>query len=273
MLRLLLIFSLLLGLSSITSSTILAGEFDHSNWNNLLQAHVKPVDGGKTTEVDYRGLQAERPALEAYLQTLSSLDEPVFNLWDTSEQLAFLINAYNAWTVELILTRYPDLESIKDLGSFFQSPWKKKFIQLLGKTQSLDDIEHGLIRESGRYNDPRIHFAVNCASVGCPALRAEAYRSDNLEQQLQEAETLFLSDSSRNRVKNGVFEVSSIFKWYGDDFRKGWLGVESLEQYLVSHAEKMGQIGHSGDEIKKGTVKIEYLEYDWKLNDYSQSRY
>ncbi len=272
MLRLLLILSLLVGFSSTTPSTALAGDFDHASWNLLLQAHVKPVGGGEATEVDYRGLQVERPILQAYLQTLTSVDEQVFNLWDTSVQLAFLINAYNAWTVELILTRYPDLESIKDLGSFLQSPWKKKFIPLLGKTRSLDDIEHGLIRESGRYNDPRIHFAVNCASVGCPALRAEAYRSDNLEQQLQEAETLFLSDRSRNRVMNGVFEVSSIFKWYGDDFRKGWLGVESLEQYLVSHAEKMGLIVHTGDEVKKGTLKIKYLKYDWNLNDFLQSR-
>jgi hypothetical protein len=268
MIRLLLIFSLLLGFAS----TAYAGEFDHASWNNLLQAHVKTVDGGKATEVDYRGLQVERPMLQAYLKALSSVDEKVFNVWDTSDQLAFLINAYNAWTVELILTRYPDLESIKDLGSFLQSPWKKKFIPLLGKTRSLDDIEHGLIRESGRYNDPRIHFAVNCASVGCPALRAEAYRGDIIEQQLQEAETSFLSDRSRNRVSNGVFEISSIFKWYGDDFRKGWLGVDSLEQYLLSHSEKMGATINNGDKIGKSKLKMRFLKYDWKLNDFLQSR-
>ena len=91
-----------------------------------------------------------------------------------------MINAYNAWTVEFILTKYPDLDSIKDLGSFFNSPWDKEFIPLLGKTVSLNDIEHGLIRGSDRYNDPRIHFAVNCASIGCPALREEAYTGDKL---------------------------------------------------------------------------------------------
>ncbi len=268
MLRLLLIFSLLLGFSS----TAFAVGFDHGNWNNLLLAHVKPVGGGEATEVDYRGLQAERPSLQAYLKSLSSVDEQVFNVWEKSDQLAFLINAYNAWTVELILTRYPDLESIKELGSFLKSPWKKKFIPLLGKRRSLDDIEHNLIRGSGRYNDPRIHFAVNCASVGCPALRAEAYRGDIIEQQLQEAETSFLSDRSRNRVSNGVFEVSSIFKWYGDDFRKGWLGVDSLEQYLLSHSEKMGATINNGDKIGKSKLKMRFLKYDWKLNDFSQSR-
>lgn len=267
MLRVLLIFIVLLGFSSPAFATT----FDHSSWNNLLQSHVISVDNGNSTEVDYRALQVERPILRAYLKTLTSVDEQVFNTWTKPDQLAFLINAYNAWTVELILTRYPDLESIKDLGSFLQSPWKKKFIPLLGKTRSLDDIEHGLIRESGNYNDPRIHFAVNCASVGCPALRSEAYRGDIIEQQLQDAETSFLSDSSRNRVVDTVFEVSLIFKWYGEDFRKGWLGVESLEQYLLSHSNKMGFTMSTSDETGKNKLKMRYLKYDWKLNDVSHS--
>jgi len=265
MLRLLLICSVVLGFSSPAFAVV----FDHSSWNNLLQSHVISVDDGNSTEVDYRALQAERPLLQAYLKSLSSVDEQVFNSWVKPDQLAFLINAYNAWTVELILTRYPDLESIKDLGSFLQSPWKKKFIPLLGKTRSLDDIEHGLIREPGNYNDPRIHFAVNCASVGCPALRSDAYRGDVLEQQLQDAETSFLSDRSRNRVVGTVFEISSIFKWYGDDFRKGWLGVESLEQYLLSHSKKMGSEMNTSEETRKSKLKVRYLKYDWKLNDLS----
>lgn len=267
MLRLLLIYSLLLGFSS----SAFAAMFDHSSWNNLLESHVISVDDGNSTEVDYLALQTERPLLQAYLKTLSLVSEQVFNSWAKPDQLAFLINAYNAWTVELILTRYPDLESIKDLGSFLQSPWKKKFIPLLGKTRSLDDIEHGLIRESGNYNDPRIHFAVNCASIGCPALRSEAYRGDILEHQLQEAETSFLSDGSRNRVVGSVFEVSSIFKWYGDDFRKGWLGVESLEEYLLSHSQKMGSEMNMSGKTGKRKLKMRYLKYDWKLNDLSHS--
>ena len=265
MLRIFVVLSLLLGVGG--ASTAFAVEFDHSSWNTLLQTHVKSLDNGNSTGVDYRALQAERPLLQAYLKTLSSVEEQVFNSWAKPDQLAFLINAYNAWTVELILTRYPELESIKDVGSFLQSPWKKKFIPLLGQARSLDDIEHGLIRESGKYNDPRIHFAVNCASVGCPALRPEAYRGDILEQQLEDAERLFLSDGSRNRVVDGVFEVSSIFKWYGDDFRKGWLGVESLEQYLLSHSKKMGLEIDMSEETGGSKLKIKYLKYDWKLND------
>ena len=267
MLRLLFLLSLLL-----SSSSALAAGFDHSSWHNLLQAHVKSIDGGKATEVDYRGMQTDRQSLQSYLKNLSAVDANNFIRWSQYDQLAFLINAYNAWTVEFILTRYPDLKSIKELGSFLQSPWKKKFIPLLGETRSLDDIEHGLIRESGRYNDPRIHFAVNCASVGCPALRPEAYREDILEQQLQDAEIQFLSDKSRNRVVNGVFEVSSIFKWYGDDFRQGWLGVESLEDYFLSHAAILGQPESNADKDRKSKLKIKYLKYDWKLNDISQNQ-
>ena len=263
MLRFLLIFTLLLG----SFSPAFATGFDHGTWNNLLRNHVKPVNDGKATVVDYHGMQAERAVLQTYLKSLSAVEKEVFDAWHTSDQLAFLINAYNGWTVEFILTRYPDLESIKELGSFLQSPWKKKFIPLFDEMKSLDEIEHDLIRGSDRYNDPRIHFAVNCASVGCPALRGEAYRGDIIEQQLQDAETLFLSDRSRNRVVNGVFEVSSIFKWYGEDFSKGWNGVDSLEQYLLAHSEKLGFTLSNDDGGGKRKLKIRYLKYEWKLND------
>ncbi|MFT5697963.1 MAG: hypothetical protein ACI8ZB_000817 [Desulforhopalus sp.] len=260
--RLLLILTLLF---SFSASAFGEG-FDHNPWNSLLQTHVKLVDGGKTTAVDYSGMQQQRELLTSYLQELSDVEGKEFYQWSTSDQLAFLINAYNGWTVELILTRYPDLKSIKDLGSFLQSPWKKKFIPLLGEIRSLDDIEHGLIRAEGSYNDPRIHFAVNCASIGCPALRPEAYRGDILEQQLQDAELLFLSDPSRNRFVDGVFEVSSIFKWYGDDFRKGWQGIDSLENYLLSHSELFGFDAKKANKPENKEIKIKFLKYDWELN-------
>jgi len=244
-----------------------ASSFDYSNWDLLLQQHVTSIQGGKATVVDYKGVAADRLELQAYLKGLSEVDETTFSAWNKADQLAFLINAYNGWTLELILTKYPDVESIKDLGSLFKSPWKKKFIPLLGKTISLDDIEHGLIRAEGSYDDPRIHFAVNCASIGCPALRPEAYRGEILESQLNDAEMLFLSDGSRNRFSDGVFEISSIFKWYGDDFRKGNLGIDSLEEYLLSHGESLGLTPERQGTLATSDVKITYLKYDWKLND------
>jgi hypothetical protein len=177
-----------------------------------------------------------------------------------------LINAYNAWTVELILTQYPGLESIKDLGSLFKSPWGKKFIPLLGEKRSLDDIEHNLIRGSGRYNDPRIHFAVNCASIGCPALKNQAYREDILEKQLEEATALFLSDKSRNRLSDGELQISSIFKWYREDFERGWRGAATLPQFLALYKDSLG-LGNAGTgKLAAGNFAIRFLDYDWKLN-------
>lgn len=105
---------------------------------------------------------------------------------------------------------------------------------LLGKTRSLDDIEHGLIRGNGKYNDPRIHFAVNCASIGCPALREEAYNATDLESQLQEQTVRFLSDMTRNIAQDNTLSVSSIFKWYGDDFEQGFKGANTLQQFLCN---------------------------------------
>ena len=260
------IFALIILALSFAPVTF-AAAFDHSDWNALLQQHVKSVNGGKATEVNYKGVAIDRQKLQAYLTDLSGVDESTFTGWSKPDQLAFLINAYNGWTVELILAKYPKLDSIKDLGSLFKSPWKKKFIPLFGKNVSLDDIEHGLIRAPGSYDDPRIHFAVNCASIGCPALRSEAYRGEILESQLKDAEMLFLSDVSRNRFSDGVFELSSIFKWYGDDFKKGYLGIDSLEGYLLSHGELLGLTSKENDTLGESEVKISYLKYDWKLND------
>jgi len=191
--------ALLIGLlSCLTLEATWAKGVDHNVWDSLLKAHVSAINDGKATVVDYQGMARDRNQLKHYLQTLANVESQQFEQWSTSHQLAFLINAYNAWTVELILNGWPDLDSIKELGSWFRSPWSKAFIPLLGQTRSLDDIEHGLIRGSHRYNEPRIHFAVNCASIGCPAIRPEAYTGEKLAFQLNEQTRLFLSDRSRN---------------------------------------------------------------------------
>jgi len=243
-----------------------AAGFDHSGWTELLQAHVRVLQNGRASQVDYAGFQSDKEALDNYLGRLSAVTSKQFDGWPKDEQLAFLINAYNAWTVALILTGYPDLRSIKDLGSFFQSPWKKTFIPLLGEQRSLDDIEHRLIRGSDRYNDPRIHFAVNCASIGCPALRDTAYLGAELQGQLAEAASLFLMDRSRNRLDGKILRVSSIFKWYRQDFEKGWQGIHSLEQFFTDHAEDLGMTAKEAKELLAGRIKIEFLDYDWRLN-------
>jgi hypothetical protein len=248
------------------SPPVQAAGFDHSGWGTLLKEHVRVLDNGTASQVDYAGLAARRNELRAYLSKLSAVRRDQFDLWSTDEQLAFLLNAYNSWTVELILTRYPDLDSIKDLGSFFQSPWKIRFISLFGEKLSLDDIEHGLIRGSGRYNDPRIHFAVNCASIGCPALRPEPYLGPDLQRQLDDATHLFLRDRSRNRLNGMVLQVSSIFKWYREDFEQGFRSIASLEQFFADHAEDLQMTEEQKRLLLRGKIKIKFLDYDWKLN-------
>ncbi|MEO6363886.1 MAG: DUF547 domain-containing protein [Caldimonas sp.] len=249
----------------------MAEPFDHRHaaWTALLARHVLPQRGGQASTVRYAGLAAERAALKGVLGGLSAVDDASFRAFTRSQQMAFLINAYNAFTVELILTRYPKLESIKDLGTVFNSPWKPKWISLLGGRVSLDDIEHGMLRQRGRYDDPRVHFAVNCASIGCPPLREEAFVADRLDNQLDEQAQRFMSDRSRNRfdAERGRLEVSKIFDWYGEDFRLGHRGVRSLAGFMARYAQALAEAPAEREHIRAEQAGIEFLAYDWKLND------
>jgi len=216
--------------------------------------------------VSYGRFKTDQATLNNYLASTAKVSKTTFNNWSKNDQLAFLINVYNARTVELILTKYPKLKSIKDLGSFIRSPWKQNFILLFGQKVSLDHVEHTLIRGSGRYNDPRIHFAVNCASIGCPALRNTAYRGNILSAQLDTATKAFLKDRSRNRLENGQLGISSIFKWYRSDFSKGWRGAKNLSQFLAIYANALGRTKGQQTALKAGKIRIKYLPYNWQLN-------
>ena len=252
----------------LMSSTVFAFDHRHANWEALLKQHVVLIANGNASQVDYAGFKSDRAALKQYLDALSAVSEADYRRWSKPQQLAFLINAYNVFTVELILTHYPDLKSIKDLGSVFQSPWKKAFFTLLGQERSLDDVEHGLIRAPGVFNEPRIHAAVNCASIGCPMLRQEAFTADLLESQLEDNLRRFLSDHSRNRfdAANKTLSVSSIFDWYKGDFEKGHQGFTSLDATFARYADALGDTLQAQEAIRSGGLKIRYLDYDWALN-------
>ena len=190
--------------------------------------------------------------------------------------ISFLINAYNAFTVQLILTKYPDLKSIKDTGGTFSSPWKQKFFKLFGQDAFLDQVEHETLRKKGVYDEPRVHYAVNCASVGCPALREEAFTADKLDAQLEEQARRFLSDRSRNRynVQNQAIEVSKFFDWFKEDWQSGYKGigkeqspVTSREQYFGKYAALLSDKPEEQKLIADGKVSIRFLDYDWNLND------
>ncbi len=243
-----------------------AQSYDHAVWDSLLKRHVVAVRSGATTQVNYDGMARDRPALKAYLAATSKVSRPAFDRWSKPDQLAFLINVYNAATVELVLTGYPKIASIRDLGGFITTPWKKAFVPLLGKTQSLDDIEHGLIRGSDRYNDPRIHFAVNCASIGCPALARAAFRGATLDAQLETVTRSFLADRTRNRTEGNALMLSSIFKWYRGDFEKGWRGATTLPQFVARYGDSLGLTPPMRAQLIGGRMTIGFLDYDWRLN-------
>jgi hypothetical protein len=246
-----------------------AFDHDHAAWTALLRRHVVLLRGGQASQLRYAGLAADRSALGGYRQALSAVGEAAFRTFTPAQQQAFLINAYNAFTVELILTTYPDLQSIKDLGSLLSNPWKPKWIPLLGRRLSLDDIEHGLLRERSRYDEPRVHFAVNCASIGCPMLREEAFVAEQLETQLAQQAERFMADRTRNRYEpaRGRLALSKIFDWYGEDFRLGHRGIGSLAQFAALHADRLADAPADRERIRGGTVPVVFLDYDWALND------
>jgi hypothetical protein len=190
-----------------------------------------------------------------YLSILEAVSERQYESWSKDERLAFLINAYNAFTVKLIVDHYP-VKSIKDIGGFFSKPWSKKFFRLFdGKIQSLDPIEHEWIRP--KFKDYRIHAAVNCAAQSCPQLRNEAYVADRLSAQLDQQMEVWLSDPNRNDFGRGAsISISKIFDWYEKDFTDWGDGVIPV----------INRFRKGMTPIPSG-VKIKYLNYSWALNE------
>ena len=237
----------------------------YAAWDALLKKHVKWLPDNKQSRVNYKGFQADRAELKKVLDGMSAVPKADFDKWPREQQMAFLINAYNAFTVELILTKYPDLKSIKDLGSFVSQPWKKKFFTLLGEERNLDWIEHEQLRP--KYADPRVHVAVNCASIGCPALPPEAFTPARLDAQMEEGMARFLGDRTRNRYADGKLEVSQIFKWFKEDFEKGNKGFSKVEDVFAKYADQLASAPADRDKIRAKNVAVTQLDYDWSLND------
>jgi hypothetical protein len=251
-----------------------AQSFDHSHaaFTSLLKKHVVVVDGGKASKVKYAELKKDQPQLKAYLDSLSKVPAAEFAGWSKPQQMAFLINAYNGFTLELILQNYP-VKSIKDIGGVFDNRWKRKFFKLFGEDYFLDRIEHETLRKPGAYNEPRVHYAVNCASIGCPPLREEAFVADRLGAQLEEQAVRFLSDRTRNRYAGGKLEVSMIYKWFAEDWEKGNTGfdgktpaVKSREDYFARYAKQLADAPADQQQIAAGKAPISHLDYDWNLN-------
>ena len=244
--------------------------FDHSHkaWDALVKKHVVLTSGGNASQVRYAEFAKDRAALKSYLDALSGVSAAEFKGWTRAQQMAFLINAYNAFTVELILASYP-VKSIKDIGSdVFNNRWKKKFFKLLGQDSYLDQIEHEILRKPGSYDEPRVHFAVNCASIGCPMLREEAFVPERLEAQLEQQAVRFLSDRTRNRAgAQGRLEVSKIFDWFKEDWSSGYQGIQSRERYFAKYAKLLTDNPEHQKLVADGKAPLGFLDYDWSLND------
>ena len=231
--------------------------FDHNYaaWDGLVKKHVKWLPDNKQSRVDYAAFAKDRAELKQVLDALSAVPKATFDGWSKEQRMAFLINAYNAFTVEIILTKYPDIKSIKELGLFNRGPWKNEFFTLLGAKHHLDWIEHEELRP--KYGDPRVHAAVTCPSIGCPALRNEAFTAARLEAQLDDGMVRFLGDRTRNRVREGKLEVSSIFKWFQEDFEKGHKGIAQVEDVFAKYAT---QLSDKADEQMAAIPEVFHLD-------------
>jgi len=158
-----------------------------------------------------------------------------------------------------------------DLGSLFRSPWKLRFFTLLGEKRHLDNLEQDMIRVPGVFNEPRIHFALNCASIGCPMLRNEAYVEARLEEQLEDAMQRFLSDRDRNYfdATEGTLWVSKIFDWYKEDFTDNFPASSGLKGFFANYADRLAQSAEAHGRLREGDYRIDFLDYNWRLNDIS----
>lgn len=221
----------------------------HAPWDRLLKKHVS-AEG----MVDYAGFETDREMLREYLQTLRD-NPPEASVWSREQQLVYWINAYNAFTIELILRHYP-VGSIKDIGPaiqipFVNTPWDIRFIPIGEDKIDLNEIEHGILRKA--FEEPEIHFAINCASKSCPALRREAYTAEKIDQQLRDQAVAFINDPAHNNISNKAVRLSKIFRWFGGDFT----GDNTLIAYINRYSSV--SIDKSAD--------IDFMEYDWSLND------
>lgn len=251
-----------------TSFCAFALDHSHKAWDGLLKAHVRYIQDGNASQVDYAGFARDRAQLKAVLDDYQKVTKAEFDGWSKPQQQAFLINAYNAFTVEKILTRYPKIASIRDFGGVFGNPWKDKFFRLFGEPSYLDQIEHEILRRDGAYDEPRVHVAVVCASIGCPMLPRDAFTAEKLEGQLEAGMKRFLSDRSRNRFnpQTGKLEVSRIFDWYGKDFEKGHKGFGSVKATMARYADLLADKPEDRALVRDQKADISYLDYDWSLN-------
>ena len=233
----------------------------------LLERWVVTVEEGAVSRVDYAAALEDSAELKQWLAACAQVTESAFNEWSVPHRQAFLINFYNAAMIQKILQRYPDIDSVWDFGRIFNHPFKDRFVELFGERMSLNDIEHGRLRGDPALFDPRVHFAVNCASKGCPPLRPAAFNGSSLDAELDEQASIFLSDRTKNGMNTTTnhLVLSPIFDWYTEDF--GVPERQGVLAYLSRYADSLGLDDDAVRALNEGSIKIEWSDYDWALND------
>lgn len=223
--------------------------FDHSAYDKMLH---KYTHDGRFAYSDLLANKEDLASFRAYLKSLSDTDPTT--LPSDVERKTFWVNAYNAFTIDLILQHYP-IASIRKISGPFGSPWKKDFFKINGRNMSLDDIEHGTLRKRKEFQDARIHFALVCASKGCPPLQSFAFAGDKIDEQLETIARAYLTDSKKTvyDASSDTLRLNSIMKWYGGDFERDTGSLRKfLKKYLPQITDK---------------TRIEFQEYDWLLNE------
>ncbi len=222
-----------------------AQSIDHSQWQTLLDTYL--VERGEYTLFRYASVTGtDKQSLKTYISSLAEIDP---RLYSQAEQYAYWVNLYNALTVDLILDNYP-VKSITKLGGLFSfGPWGNEIIEVAGKPLSLNDIEHRILRPI--WQDPRTHYAVNCASLGCPNLQAQAFTAENTEQLLEQSAQVFVNSDKGAKLSNGKLQLSSIYDWFAVDFD----GEQGVLKHLAKYRSDLTGF--------KGKVSF---DYDWKLN-------
>jgi hypothetical protein len=262
-------------LSGVAGTEADAGQdFDYENYAATLKTYVD--DSGM---VNYRGLKANRGKLDAFAAAIGALPPPVYDRWSDKEKIAFWINAYNALTLQAIIDHYPIQSSfIASLrfpkNSIRQIPgvWDELKFPVMGREMTLDEIEHKRLRSN--FKEPRIHVALVCAAIGCPPLRNEPFTGDRLDAQLDDQTSDVLRNSEKFRIDRSGSEVhlSPIFKWFGGDFVEAhgsdgrFSGHSREENAVLSFISKF--LGKADVQyLSHGEYDIEYLDYDWTLNE------
>lgn len=248
----------------------------HSSYDSLLKRYV---ENGR---VDYSGFIASKEEFESYLDMLGSVKKSEYDSWTKAEKLAFWINAYNAFTIKAIINHYPITRSFSIVGLFVPSNsilqikgvWDKLKFKAVGKEVTLEEIEHEILRKE--FNEPRIHMAINCASVSCPDLRNEAYVPVKLDEQLTQASAAFMNNPEKGLYINkgdGVVKFSKIFNWFGEDFiaaygdDNSFQGRSEKETAALNFALVYADSDSKREYLQRNNFRIGYLNYDWHLNE------